>query len=172
MPPRKLTLLRLLIFVPALLAAIAACGGDDDDDTTFQPGRLTDPEEAPTSTPWAGDKAPEVVVLDPNNISPLPPDNPGNPEPEPTVAPEPGEPGVCGETYTVEAGDLLVTIGEKCGVPWEEIAALNPEVDANALTVGEVLIMPAADSGEGEEGGDNGEEGGEGGEDGTQEETE
>jgi hypothetical protein len=152
MPPRKLTLLSLLVVLPLL--ALAACGDDDDDGGTFQPGQLTDPEEAPTSTPWAGDEAPEIVVLDPNNIQPLPPDNPGNPEPSATAAPEPGEPGVCGETYTVEAGDFLVTIGEKCGVDWEEIAALNPEVDPAALTPGDVLIMPPADSAEESEGGE------------------
>lgn len=152
MPPRKFVLITMLLLLPALLA-VAACGGDDDDDdTSFQPGRLTDPEEAPTATPW--DSPPEVVVLDPDNIQPLPPDNPtvdgggnGDGGGEPTEEPQAGEPGVCGETYTVEAGDLLVDIGEKCGVDWNEILELNPDIDPAALSIGQVLIMPSPDDG-------------------------
>jgi LysM repeat protein len=140
MPPRTLVVVALLLLVPALLA-LAACGGDDDDDS-FQPGRLTDPESVPTATTWAS--PPNVVILDPDNIQPLPPDGAGAGGVTPTPTPAVGEPGVCGETYTVEAGDLLVTIGEKCGVDWELIAELNPDVEPGSLSVGQVLNMPPA----------------------------
>ncbi|MEX0682645.1 MAG: LysM domain-containing protein [Dehalococcoidia bacterium] len=141
MPPRNLVRYALPLLVPALLV-LAACGGDDDD-STFQPGKLTDPEGVPTASPWTA--PPEVVILDPENIQPLPPDNPGGPAGSPTATPVAGEPGVCGETYTVEAGDILVDIGTKCGVDWELIAELNPDVNPAALTVGQVLIMPPAE---------------------------
>ncbi len=144
LPPRWITL-ALLLLVPALLA-LAACGDDDDGGSTFEPGNLTDPERVPTATPWTD--APDVVILDPDNINPLPPDNPN--QSEPTAAPEPsgGDPGVCGDTYTVEAGDMLVGIGEKCGVDWELIAELNPDVDPASLSIGQVLNMPSPDDDE------------------------
>ena len=152
MPPRKLAILILLI-LPALLA-VAACGGDDDDDTTFQPGRLTDPEDAPTSTPW--DTLPEVVLLDPDNIQPLLPDNPIDNEPDATVTPAAGEPGVCGETYTVVSGDTVFGIAENCGVDPQAILDLNPDIDPSSLSIGDVLVMPSPDSGDEE--GDGGDE--------------
>ncbi len=141
MPPplsRWITL-ALLLLVPALLA-LGACGGDDDGDGAFEPGNLTNPDSVPTATPWT--EIPDVVILDPDNINPLSPDNPNQTEPTPTPEPIAGEPGVCGETYTIVAGDTLQAIGEKCGVEWELIAELNPEVDPANLVIGDVLIMP------------------------------
>jgi LysM repeat protein len=155
MPPRNPVGLCLLLLVPALLA-LAACGGDDDDGGTFQPGRLTDPERVPTATPW--EIPPDVVILDPDNISPLPPDNPNTGEPSPTTEPEPGEPGICGDTYTVISGDTVFGIAEKCGVDAQAIIDANPQVENPAsLSVGDVLNMPAAEGesegdGESEEG--------------------
>ncbi len=144
-PPPRWTTLALLLLVPALLA-LAACGGDDDGGSTFEPGNLTNPDSVPTATPWT--TAPDLVILDPDNINPLPPDNPNQTEPAETDAPAGGDPGVCGDTYTVEAGDFLTTIGDKCGVDWELIAELNPDVDSASLSIGQVLIMPSADDGE------------------------
>jgi len=148
LPPRWATL-ALLILVPAMLA-LAACGGDDDGGGgTFEPGNLTAPDRVPTATPWVN--APDVVILDPDNINPLPPDDPN--QTEPTPAPDPtggGEPGVCGDTYTVESGDFLSTIGEKCGVDWQLIAELNPDVDPANLSIGQVLNMPSPNDGESE----------------------
>ena len=141
MTPRWIALAPLLL-VPALLA-LAACGGDDDGGGTFEPGNLTNPERVPTATPWAN--PPELVILDPDDINPLPPDNPN--QTEPTASPEPngGDPGVCGETYTVVAGDTLGAIGANCGVDWELIAELNPDADPASLSIGQVLIMPPPD---------------------------
>jgi len=149
MPPRNLVGLSLVLIVPALLA-LAACGGDDDDSGTFQPGRLTDPERVPTATPW--EVPPEVHILDPDNISPLPPENPNTSEPSPTTEPEPGEPGICGDTYTVISGDTVFGIAEKCGLDAQAIIDVNPQVENPAsLSVGDVLNMPTVeDDSEGE----------------------
>ena len=42
----------------------------------------------------------------------------------------PGEPGVCGTTYTVEAGDTTFGIADKCGVDPQAIIDANPDIDA------------------------------------------
>ena len=143
-PPRWITL-PLLLLVPALLA-LAACGGDDDGGSTFEPGNLTDPDRVPTATPWTN--APDVVILDPDNINPLPPDNPNPSEPTETPAANGGEPGVCGDTYTVVAGDTTFGIADKCGVSPDDIIALNPDIDPANLSIGQVLILPSPDDGE------------------------
>lgn len=135
--------LALLLFVPALLA-LAACGGDDDDGT-FEPGNLTDPDSVPTATPWT--EIPDVVILDPDNINPLSPDNPIPADPTSTPEPTSAEPGDCGDTYTVEAGDTFQVIGDKCGVEWQLIAEANPDVESTSLSIGQVLIMPPPDDG-------------------------
>jgi hypothetical protein len=155
MPPRNLVALCVVLLVPALLA-LAACGGDDDGGGTFQPGRLTDPDRVPTATPW--EVPPEVVLLDPDNIAPLPPDSPNSGGASPTTSPAAGEPGICGDTYTVIAGDTAFGIGEKCGWPAEDLAnfvsllqELNPDADPANLSVGQVLTMPQPE-GDSEEG--------------------
>jgi LysM repeat protein len=45
------------------------------------------------------------------------------------------------KTYEVESGDTLTSIAHKTGVSVAELQALNPEVDAQILTVGEVLKL-------------------------------
>lgn len=45
------------------------------------------------------------------------------------------------KTYTVENGDTLTAIAHKTGVPLSEIMALNPGVDPQILTSGEVLKL-------------------------------
>lgn len=141
MPPRKL--FAVFAFLCVTLAVFAACGGDDDDGGSFEPGNLTDPQTVPTATPWQ--QPPEVLLLDPNNIQPLPPNAPNTGEPDGGVAeetPVPGEPGVCGETYTVIGGDTTFGIAAKCGVDPQAIIDLNPDIDPANLSVGQVLIMP------------------------------
>lgn len=142
MPPRKLFL--ALLFLIAALAVMAACGGGDDDDggNTFDRGQLTDPQTVPTVTPWQ--QLPDPILLDPNNIQPLPPTDPNSQPAEPTASPEPGEPGVCGETYTVVAGDTTFGIADKCGVDAQAIIDANPDIDPASLSPGDVLILPEA----------------------------
>jgi LysM repeat protein len=45
------------------------------------------------------------------------------------------------KTYTVQNGDTLTAIAHKTGVPLSEIMALNPGVDPQILTSGEVLKL-------------------------------
>ena len=47
-------------------------------------------------------------------------------------------------TYTVQEGDILSTVAEKTGVSVERIQELNPDVDSNALTIGQRLRLSAA----------------------------
>jgi LysM repeat protein len=45
------------------------------------------------------------------------------------------------KTYEVQPGDTLISIAHKTGIPVSEIQALNPEIDPQILTVGEVLKL-------------------------------
>ena len=47
-----------------------------------------------------------------------------------------------GETYTVEPGDTPLAIAEETGVDYDALLEANPDLDANALTVGEELVLP------------------------------
>jgi LysM repeat protein len=67
------------------------------------------------------------------------------PPPEPTNTPEPAPtstPSSLGQTYTVQPGDIPVTIAERFGITVEELLAANPGVDPRGLQVGDVLIIP------------------------------
>lgn len=67
--------------------------------------------------------------------SPRPVSSPGRP---PAPAPQPGQ-----RTYTVVAGDTLITIGERFGVDWRQIATINGQItDPNFITPGQVLKIP------------------------------
>ena len=44
-------------------------------------------------------------------------------------------------TYTVKPGDTLAAIAERTGVTVEEILALNEDLDANSLTVGDKIKL-------------------------------
>lgn len=140
MPPRKLPALIWLVLLAALALAVA-CGGGGGDDDNGGTGQLSDPQNVPTVTPWQ--EPPEVILLDPDNIQPLPTDNP-NPGVTASPTPVAGEPGVCGATYTVISGDTTFGIADKCGVSPDEIKAANPDIDPGNLSVGQVLIMPEA----------------------------
>lgn len=45
------------------------------------------------------------------------------------------------KTYEVQSGDTLSSIAHKTGITVAELQALNPEVDPQILTVGEVLKL-------------------------------
>jgi hypothetical protein len=129
----------VLVFTISVAALFAACGGGGDDGSSSRSGNLTDPRDVPTATPWA--QAPDVVLLDPNNIQPLPPL--GTPEPG---ASDGGEAtpvaGECGATYTVVSGDTPSGIAEKCGVTTDELLNANPGLDPAAMHVGDVVNIP------------------------------
>ena len=78
-----------------------------------------------------------------------------SPEPEETEAPteepaaeateEPAEsatPAAGVQTYTVQEGDIPVTIAEQFGITVEELLAANPGINANNLQIGQVLNIP------------------------------
>jgi LysM repeat protein len=138
MPPRNLVSSLAAPVVLVALCLAAACGGGSSSSTNNHSGQLTDPQNVPTATPWQ--TPPDVVVLDPSNIKPLPPNEPNA---GPTDTPAPGQPGVCGQTYTVVAGDTTYGIAAKCGVGPQAIIDANPGINPSALSIGQVLIMPA-----------------------------
>ncbi|MDH2900097.1 MAG: LysM peptidoglycan-binding domain-containing protein [archaeon] len=55
---------------------------------------------------------------------------------------EPSQSITSGATYTVQSGDYLSLIGQKCGVSWQSIASANGIVSPYTITPGEVLIIP------------------------------
>ncbi len=133
---------RPLIFaLSSALFLVAACGGGDDDDGSV-PGQLTDPDTVPTATPWPTQGGPETIILDPENIQPLPPSQPDGGADGGSPTPAAGEPGECGTVYVVAAGDTTFGIAEKCGVTVEAIEELNPDIDIRALTIGEEINLP------------------------------
>jgi LysM repeat protein len=142
MPPRSLVVRIAALALVASLAIAAACGGGDDSNSNTANGKLTDPENVPTATPWPS--LPSVVIIDPNNIQPLPANQPNT---GPTDSPTPltgGEPGACGQTYTVVAGDTMFGIATKCGVDAQRLIDVNPNSDPSNLHIGEVLLLPEA----------------------------
>ncbi len=136
MTPRRF-LPALCLAAPALLLLLAAaCGGDDP--PAFQQGRLTDPRNVPTATPWQ--QAPQVTIIDPNAIKPIS----GGGTPIPSVTEASGEPGVCGDTYKIKSGDTLFGIADKCGVNGQDVKDANPDVDPSNLHVGDTVNIPRA----------------------------
>jgi hypothetical protein len=137
MPPRYLVSSLAALFVLVALCLAAACGGGDNTSNAGT-GQLSDPQNVPTATPWQ--IAPDVILLDPANIKPLPPNEPNA---GPTDTPKPGEPGVCGTTYTVVSGDTTFGIADKCGVEPQAIIDANPDINPGNLSIGQVINMPA-----------------------------
>jgi hypothetical protein len=152
MTPQRPPFVIIVLAVLAVATALSACG-DGDDGSSFRPGQLTDPRTVPTATPWA--EPPEIIILDPDALTPISGGSPSTPEGRSENGgdePAGGEPGVCGETYTVVAGDTMLGIAEKCGVDPQDLIAANPDVDPASLSIGQVLRMPRSSGGEDEGG--------------------
>jgi LysM repeat protein len=49
-----------------------------------------------------------------------------------------------GQTYKVESGDTLYTIGQKLNIDWHEIAKANNLKEPYSLKVGQELVIPAS----------------------------
>lgn len=135
MTARTLFVLALALTLGLLLAA--ACGGDGGEQPPT--GRLTDPRSAPTATPWTQPPAP--IILEPGSLTPISGDQT---EEEENGGEDGAEvtPGECGDTYTVESGDVPFTIAEKCGVDVDDLLRANPELTPTSLRVGDELNMP------------------------------
>ncbi len=119
---RTLALL-LLVFTAFALIAVA-CGGEGD-----------------------------FLLEDEPEVTGTPPFFQRTPQPSPTPSPTPGPTaaaGVCGETYTVQAGDSPFSIAEKCGVDLNDLLELNGIDDPRSLRVGQELKLPPQST-EGEE---------------------
>ena len=127
--------LPLSLFALALaLAIFAACGGGGEKERPT--GRLTDPNSVATATPWA--EPPEAIILEPGALTPISDGGDGGDGGDST----PTASGECGDTYTVETGDVPFTIADKCGVTVEDLLKANPEVTPTALRVGQELKIP------------------------------
>lgn len=136
MTARTLFLVTLALTL-GLLAA-AACGGDGGDQRPT--GRLTDPRSVPTATPWTQPPAP--IILEPGALTPI---TQGEATPAGQGDGEDGAqvtPGECGDTYTVQAGDVPFSIAEKCGVSVDDLLRANPELTPTSLRVGQEINMP------------------------------
>jgi LysM repeat protein len=91
------------------------------------PGATSEPPtEAPTTA-----AAPTVEIAN----TPLPPAN--TPAPAATSTPE-----SLGQTYTVQQGDIPVSIAAKFGITVEALLAANPGINPNNLHIGDVLVIP------------------------------
>lgn len=99
--------------------------------------RLPDDVEAqpppePTSTGGDGTPGPAATEAPPTEAPPA-----DTPIPADTPTPSP-----LGQTYTVQAGDIPVTIAEKFGIAVEALLAANPGLDPTGLVIGQVIIIP------------------------------
>lgn len=98
--------------------------------------------------PAAGSPAPPTPTEEPAPAPTEPPAQPTTapPEPEPTEPPvEPtAEASSLGQAYTVQSGDIPVTIAEQFGISVEALLAANPGLDPTGLQVGQVIIIPPA----------------------------
>jgi len=80
-----------------------------------------------------------------NTPGPAPTDTPVPPPDTPTPEPQPtNTPSSLGQTYTVQSGDIPVTIAEKFGITVDALLAANPGLDPRAMHAGDVLIIPPA----------------------------
>ena len=83
-------------------------------------------------------------VLDPNG-NPIP----WQPDPEPAPAPvaTPDETGqensASGQSYTINAGDSILSISKAAGISIEDLMNANPELDTTSLKVGQVIVIPS-----------------------------
>src|SRR5687767_1677121 len=51
----------------------------------------------------------------------------------------------CGATYTVQRGDNLYRIAQRCGITIEALMAANPSIpNRDTVSVGQVLVIPSS----------------------------
>ena len=135
----RLPPLAIVLAVAILTVLVAACGGGDDNSRQGTTGKLTDPGSVPTASPWAS--PPQIVILDPNALTPIgggaTPNSGNGGATEPTPVP-----GHCGPKYKVVSGDYPGLIAQKCGITTEALLQANPGLDPTALHIGDTLNIP------------------------------
>lgn len=94
-----------------------------------------------SDTPLAEEPAQEPEPTEPPAEPTLAP-----PEPEPTEPPPAPEPSSLGQAYTVQSGDIPVTIAAQFGISVEALIAANPDMDPTNLQIGQVLVIPPAET--------------------------
>lgn len=105
------------------------------------PEAVTAPPPVATATPGEAPDEEEPTEAPPAEI---PTDTP---MPAPTEPPPPVDTPTAqslGTTYVVQAGDTFASIAAQFGITIEALAAANPGVDSNNLSIGQVLMLPPA----------------------------
>ena len=110
-------MIRVVLIVSAALILLSACGTATSSPPALPAGDLL-PYLTLTPSPTFA-LAPEVIFAD---------------TPLPTATPF---------TYTVQEGDTLSEIAERFRVPLDVLMAANPNISPNAMSVGQVLLIPA-----------------------------
>jgi LysM repeat protein len=96
----------------------------------------------PPAYPEGGESEP-VAPPPEATTAPTTAPNQGNDTGEAPEQPQPTAVSSLPTNHTVQAGDTLYSISARYGVPQEEIMAANNLTNPNALTVGQVLVIPA-----------------------------
>lgn len=94
-----------------------------------------------------GDDVPEPTEQPLSTDEPLPTEEPLATDTPVPFAPEETPAPFDGETYTVQEGDIPSTIAEQFGISAEALMEANGITDPASLQIGQVLIIPAPDSG-------------------------
>ena len=92
--------------------------------------KLIIPQRAPEQQP--------VTTTTPETGEPAATSTPRTSEPESTSTPVADEEG----TYTIQEGDIPVTIAERFGITVEALLEANEDIDPTSLKIGQVLIIP------------------------------
>lgn len=90
------------------------------------------------ATIFAGQRLfiPAVASTSGSLLVPVPEATPG------VVVVVPVVPVVCGETYTVQRGDTIYSIGRKCGLSPQAIMSKNGVINPNRIFPGQILVLP------------------------------
>ncbi len=135
------------IVVTGIMVAVIGAGCGRTAEVVEPPGVATlVGATAPVSTsPPSPTAAPATVrVLPPEATEPPVSLDEPTPLPEPTAVPPTPEPAT--ETVAIQPGDTLLGLALARGIELSELQALNPDVRAEALQIGQQIFVPAASS--------------------------
>ena len=107
-----------------------------------RPVATATPSAQPTATPEPSTPTPRPTPAPATPVPATPEPTPvatpePTPEPEPTPAPE-----AATDQYKVVAGDTLLGIALELGVTLDSILELNPDLDPDALQIGQIILVP------------------------------